>query len=47
MRTVAGALPFCALMTPGAPPGLRVAFHGLGAVGNFPYSSPYENLRLK
>jgi peptide/nickel transport system substrate-binding protein len=27
--------------------GPRVAFHGLGAVGNFPYSSPYEDLKLK
>ena len=27
--------------------GPRVATHGLGAVGNFPYSSPYEDLKLK
>ena len=27
--------------------GSRVAFHGLGAVANFPYSSPYEDLKLK
>ena len=27
--------------------GSKVAFHGLGAVPNFPYSSPYEDLKLK
>ena len=27
--------------------GPRVAVHGLGSVGNFPYSSPYEDLKLK
>ena len=27
--------------------GSRVAFHGLGAVANFPYSSPYEDLKIK
>jgi peptide/nickel transport system substrate-binding protein len=27
--------------------GPKVGFHGLGAVGNFPYSSPYEDLTLK
>jgi len=27
--------------------GQRVAVHGLGSVGNFPYSSPYEDLKLK
>ena len=27
--------------------GPRVAAHGLGSVGNFPYSSPYEDLKLK
>jgi peptide/nickel transport system substrate-binding protein len=27
--------------------GPKVANHGLGAVANFPYSSPYEDLTLK
>jgi peptide/nickel transport system substrate-binding protein len=27
--------------------GSKVAFHGLGSVPNFPYSSPYEDLKLK
>jgi len=27
--------------------GGRVAAHGLGSVGNFPYSAPYEDLKLK
>jgi ABC-type transport system substrate-binding protein len=27
--------------------GSRVAVHGLGTVPNFPYSSPYEDLKLK
>lgn len=26
--------------------GSRVAAHGLGTVPNFPYSSPYEDLKL-
>ena len=52
MRFAAGLLVVCALLVPGevaaAPAGqMTWAVHGLGAVGNFPYSSPDEDLTLK